>query len=208
ASERQGTVDAGIVERMADAKRKQGLAEAEVTKEKAFAEAAGIENKAEAMKKLDGVGKDHEEFKLLLAKDRDIALAGINIHKDIAMAQAGVLGEALKSARIDIVGGETMFFQNIVNQISNARGFDRLINESEHATDIKNALLGEGDENLVDRIRGLAQKYNISSNDIKNLTISGLLMKLQANSSDADKSSILDLSRLANSLGLGGKKLG
>ncbi|MET0243208.1 MAG: hypothetical protein ABW174_07055 [Flavitalea sp.] len=208
AAERQGMVDASVVEKMADARRKQGLAEAEVTKEKAFAEASGIEHKADAMKKLDGVGKEHEEFKLLLAKDRDVALAQINIHKDIAVAQSEVLATALKSARIDIVGGETMFFQNIVNQISNARGFDRLIDESAHATDIKNALLGEGDENLVDRIRGLAQKYNISSNDIKNLTISGLLMKLQANSSDADKSSILDLSRLANSLGLGGKKLG
>ena len=92
ASERQGTADAGIVEKMADARRKQGLAEAEVTKEKAFAEAAGIEHKADAMKKLDGVGKDHEEFKLLLAKDRDIALAGINIHRDIAMAPGWCVG--------------------------------------------------------------------------------------------------------------------
>ncbi|MHA4844581.1 hypothetical protein ACX0G7_10475 [Flavitalea antarctica] len=212
ASERQGSVDAGIVERMADARRKQGLAEAEVTKEKAFAEAAGIENKAEAMKKLDGVGKDHEEFKLLLAKDRDIALAGINIHKDIAMAQAGVLGEALKSARIDIVGGETMFFQNIVNQISNARGFDRLINESEHATDIKNALIGDGNGNgdghLLERIKAFATKYNVSTNDLKNLTISAVLMKMQANSSDSDLPAIMDLGKLANSLGLGNKKLG
>jgi flotillin len=213
ASERQGAVDAGIVERMADARRKQGLAEAEVTKEKSFAEAAGIEQKADAMKKLDGVGKDHEEFKLLLAKDRDIALAGINIHKDIAMAQAGVLGEALKSARIDIVGGETMFFQNIVNQISNARGFDRLINESEHATDIKNALIGNGNGNgngdghLLERIKAFATKYNVSTNDLKNLTISGVLLKMQANSSDADLPSIMDLGKLAQNLGLSNKKL-
>jgi flotillin len=214
ASERQGTADAGIVEKMADARRKQGLAEAEVTKEKAFAEAAGIEHKADAMKKLDGVGKDHEEFKLLLAKDRDIALAGINIHKDIAMAQAGVLGEALKSARIDIVGGETMFFQNIVNQISNARGFDRLINESEHATDIKNALIGDGNGNgngdghLLERIKAFASKYNVSTNDLKNLTISGVLLKMQANSSAADLPSIMDLGKLAQNLGLSNKKLG
>ena len=67
----------------------------------------------------------------------------IHIQKDIADAQADVLAEALKSANIDIVGGETMFFQNIVNQISNARGFDRLIDESENATQIKTALLGD-----------------------------------------------------------------
>ncbi len=144
AMERQGLVDASVIEKVAEAKRKEGLTQAEVAKEKALAEAAGIQEKAEAMKKLDGVGKDHEEFKLMLAKDKEIALAQINIQKDIANAQAMILAEALKSANIDIVGGETMFFQNIVNQVSNAKGFDRLINESENATQIKTALLGEG----------------------------------------------------------------
>jgi len=110
AAERQGMVDATIIEKIAEAKRKEGLAQAEVTKEKALAEAAGIHEKAEAMKSLDAVGKDHEEFKLLLTKEKDIALAQINIQKDIAEAQAMVLGEAMKSAKIDIVGGETMFF--------------------------------------------------------------------------------------------------
>jgi uncharacterized membrane protein YqiK len=209
ATERQGIVDANVVEKMAEARRKEGLTQAEVTKEKALAEAAGIEEKAEAMKKLDAVGKDHEEFKLLLAKEKDIALAQINIQKDIADAQAMVLGDALKSARIDIVGGETMFFQNIVNQISNAKGFDRLINESENATQIKTALLGDGSNSgdLMERIRGFADKYNISTNDIKNLTISSLILKMQQQSSEGDRSSLLNLANLASSLGISNKKL-
>ncbi len=209
ATERQGIVDATVVEKMAEAKRKEGLTQAEVTKEKALAEAAGIEEKAEAMKKLDAVGKDHEEFKLLLAKEKDIALAQINIQKDIADAQAMVLGDALKSARIDIVGGETMFFENIVKQISNAKGFDRLINESENATQIKTALIGDGSNSgdLMERIRGFADKYNISTNDIKNLTISSLILKMQQQSSEGDRSSLLNLANLANSLGISNKKL-
>ncbi|RYY60476.1 MAG: flotillin family protein [Chitinophagaceae bacterium] len=208
ALERQGMVDAGVVEKMAEARRKEGLAEAEITREKAFAEAAGISEKAEAMKKMDGVGKEHEEFKLVLQKDKEIALAHISINKDIAVAQADVLGTALKTAKIDIVGGETMFFQNIVNQISNAKGFDRLINESENATAIKNALLGDSEGgNPLERIRNFAEKYKISSNDLKNLTISGLILKMQSNSSDDDRNSLLDLSRIANSLGLANKKL-
>jgi flotillin len=209
ATERQGIVDATVVEKMAEAKRKEGLTQAEVTKEKALAEAAGIEEKAEAMKKLDAVGKDHEEFKLLLTKEKDIALAQINIQKDIADAQAMVLGDALKSARIDIVGGETMFFENIVKQISNAKGFDRLINESENATQIKTALIGDGSNSgdLMERIRGFADKYNISTNDIKNLTISSLILKMQQQSSEGDRSSLLNLANLANSLGISNKKL-
>src|SRR5688572_4957839 len=210
AAERQGIVDATVVEKMAEAKRKEGLSQAEVTKEKASAEASGIQEKAEAMKKLDAVGKDHEEFKLLLSKDKEIALAQINIQKDVAEAQAMVLGEALKSANIDIVGGETMFFQNIINQVSNAKGFDRLINGSENATQIKTALLGNGengDGDLLTRIRDFATKYNITSNDIKNLTISSLILKLQQKSSDDDRPMLLNLANLANSLGLSNRKL-
>ena len=209
AAERQGIVDATVIEKVAEAKRKEGLTQAEVTREKALAEAAGIQEKAEAMKKLDTVGKDHEEFKLLLAKEKDIELAHINVKKHIAEAQATILGEALKSARIDIVGGETMFFNNIVNQISNAKGFDRLINESENATQLKTALLGDGENSgdLLDRIKGFAEKYNITSNDIKNLTISSLILKMQQKSSDEDKPSLLSLANLATSLGLANKKL-
>lgn len=209
ATERQGVIDANVIEKLAEAKRKEGLAQAEVTKEKALAEAVGIEEKAEAMKKLDAVGKDHEEFKLLLQKEKDIALAQINIQKDIAEAQADVLGSALKSANIDIVGGETMFFQNIVNQISNAKGFDRLINESENATQIKTALLGDGSNSgdLMERIKNFAEKYNVSTNDLKNLTISSILLKMQQNSSDADRPTLLNLANLASSLGLSNKKL-
>ena len=209
AAERQGTVDATVIEKIAEAKRKEGLAEAEVVKEKALAEAAGIEEKAEAMKKLDAVGKDHEEFKILVKKDLDIALAQVNIQKDIAQSQADVLGTALKTAKIDIVGGETMFFEHIVNQISNAKGFDRLINESENATQIKTALLGDGSGSgdLMERIANFAEKYNVSTNDLKNLTIASLLLKLQSNASADDKPGITNLANLVNSLGISNKKL-
>jgi flotillin len=146
----------------------------------------------------------------LLAKEKEIGLAQINIQKDIAEAQAMVLGEALKSANIDIVGGETMFFQNIINQVSTAKGFDRLINESENATQIKTALLGDGENgggDLLTRIRDFAAKYNVTTNDIKNLTISSLILKLQQKSSEEDRPLLLNLANLATSLGLSNRKL-
>ena len=68
----------------------------------------------------------------------------------------------MKSAKIDIVGGETMFFENIVKQVSNAKGFDHLIDNSKHATDIKNALIDEdGGGDLAGKVRSLADKYGI-----------------------------------------------
>lgn len=223
ANERQGIVDALVIEKKAlaeaaglkakaEAERELGLSEATVIKEKAMAEASGIEEKAEAMKKLDGVGKEHEEFKLRLNKELQVDLAHINIQKDIADAQANVIGEALKAAKIDIVGGETMFFDQIVNQITRAKGFDRLVNHSENISEIKDAILGEGGEsreNLLDRIKGFADKYGISSEDIKNLTVAGLLIELQKRSDDSgEKGLFSNLMLMAKNMGLSDKKLG
>ncbi|WP_026978590.1 flotillin family protein [Flavobacterium tegetincola] len=223
ANERQGIVDAVIVEKMAVAEaagmtakatssRDLGFAEAEVIREKALAEATGIEEKANAMKKLDGVGKEHEEFKLRLNKELQVDLAHINIQKDIADAQASVIGEALKAAKIDIVGGETMFFDQIVGQITRAKGFDRLVNSSENITEIKEAILGESaleGGNLMERVKGFADKYGISSEDIKNLTVSGLLLELQRRSNDDSEQGLFsNLMTMAKNMGLTDKKLG
>ncbi|MGV8992699.1 MAG: flotillin family protein [Flavobacterium sp.] len=223
ANERQGIVDAVVVEKMAlaeavgmkakaEASKELGFAEASVIREKALAEATGIEEKANAMKKLDGVGKEHEEFKLRLNKELQVDLAHINIQKDIADAQASVIGEALKAAKIDIVGGETMFFDQIVGQITRAKGFDRLVNSSENITEIKEAILGDGtmdSGNLMERIKVFTDKYGISSEDIKNLTISGLLIELQNRSNDESEQGLFsNLMSMAKNLGLTNKKLG
>ncbi|TWP27706.1 flotillin family protein [Apibacter muscae] len=220
ADEQKGIVDAGIIERTAkaeaqgieakaEAKRKEGLAEAEVIKQKALSEAEGITEKAEAMKKLDGVGKDHEEFKLKLQKEKEVELAHIHVQKDIADAQAKVLGEAMKTAKIDIVGGESTFFENIVNQISRAKGFDKLVEESKTITEIKESLLGDGngEGDLHERIRHFAEKFNISSEDIKNLSIASLIFKMQQNAGAEDQSTLGNLSNLVKNLGLSNKKL-
>ncbi|WP_422082830.1 flotillin family protein [Ulvibacterium sp.] len=221
ASERQGTVEALIIEKKAKAEatgieakaeaiKKEGLAEAEVIKEKAIADAAGIEEKANAMKKLDGVGKEHEEFKLRLEKELQVDLAHINIQKEIADAQASVLSEGLKAANIDIVGGESMFFDQIVGQITRAKGFDRLVQHSEQVQDIKDAILGSEDVagNLLDRIKEFAVQYDISSEDLKNLSVAGLLLQLKSKTTSNEEGNMFDnLLNLAKSLGLGNKKL-
>jgi len=221
AMERQGLLEANVIEKKAfaeaagigaraEAMKKEGLAEADVIREKALAEAAGIEEKAEAMKKLDGVGKEHEEFKLRLNKEMQVELAEINIQKDIANAQASVLGEALRAANIDIVGGETMFFDKIVGQITKSKGFDRLVDHSTHITDIKDAIIGNGgDGKLLDRIKDFADKYGISSETLRDLTVSSLLLELQNKVSDKkDRGLLSELGALASQFGLGSKKLG
>jgi uncharacterized membrane protein YqiK len=221
ANERQGIVDALIIEKKAiaeakgieanaDAKRKDGLAEAEVIKEKALADARGIEEKADAMKKLDGVGKDHEEFKLKLDKELQIELANVNIQKDIANAQANVISEALKSANIDIVGGETMFFEQIMGQITRSKGFDRLVNHSENIQEVKDAILTSDkvEGNLLDKVKNMADRFGISSEDIKNLSIANLLLKMNKKAdSEEDNNLLTNLLNMAKGMGIENKKL-
>jgi uncharacterized membrane protein YqiK len=222
AHEREGIVEALIIEKKAKAEaagieakaaaiQKQGMAEAAVIKEKALADAAGIEEKANAMKKLDGVGKEHEEFKLRLNKELQVDLAEINIQKEIADAQASVIGEALKAANIDIVGGETMFFDQIVGQITRAKGIDRLTKHSDNIQEVKNAILGSNDVkgNLLEKVRDFADKYNVSTEDLKNLSVASILMDLKSKTSDNEESNLFsNLMNLAKGLGLSDKKLG
>ena len=123
---------------------KYGAAEAQVMRAKGNAEAEAVAAKAEAMKKLDGVGKEHEEFKLQLEKRLKVELAEIGIQKDIAAEQAKVLAEALKSAKIDIVGGDGAFFDNLINAITRGKQVDRFVDNSQHVQRIASHLSGDG----------------------------------------------------------------
>jgi len=213
--EKKAIAEAKGVEAKAEAIRKQGLAEAEVLgekgsteakilEEKLVAEAKGVEQKAMAMKKLDGVGKDHEEFKLKLEKEKEIELASINIQQSIAEAQAKVLAEAFKNANIDIVGGELTFVDNIMNAINRGKSVDRMLDNSRHLTDIKTSLLGNGNGGgLFSKIKHLMVKTGISTGDIKNLTITALLMKIRENvSDDNDQDTISKLMKSVKDLGI------
>lgn len=201
AAERQGIVESIVIEKKAEAERKEGIAQAEVIKEKAFAEAAGITEKAEAMKKLNDAGKDHEEFRLTLAKEKEVELAHISIQKDIAQAQAGVLAEAFKSAKIDIVGGDNTFFDNVVRQVSAGKGLDKFISHSENATLVKENLLGDG-ENIIGKVMGMVDKYNISSEDIKNMSIASLIFKLNGVADQQEKGLLSRAMDMAKHLGI------
>jgi flotillin len=125
-TERSMVAEAKGKEALAEALRREGTAEAEVMELKFAADAKGITQKAEAMKLFDGVGREHEEFKLRLNKDRDIELEGIAVQQRIAEAQASMIGKSLETAKIEIVGGDNKFFESIVGSITAGKQVDRL----------------------------------------------------------------------------------
>ncbi len=207
ANEQAGLKEANVLEQTAlaaakgktanaEATEREGLAEALTIESKLIAEAKGIEKKADAMKKLDGVGKDHEEFRLRLQKDKEVELAQIGIMAEIAGAQATVLSEALKSANIDIVGGEAVFFDKLMNAVTQAKTIDGLVNKSSVLSDLKNNLLDGEDGNVIDKVKGLVQQIGLKSDDIKNLSIAALLLKMNDATDDNSVKGVIN--RLMN----------
>ena len=202
-----GLAQAKVIEATAEAEEKKGLAEAAVMAEKFAVDAGGIEQKADAMKKLDGVGKEHEEFKLKLGKEKEIKLAAIHTQKDIAEAQAKVISEALKAANIDIVGGETMFFDQIVSAVTKGKSLDRLVNNSQVIGNIKDTFFNAGTGgNFKTKLRHFMDQFGMNAEDVKNLSLSALLLKMMNMAKDDGTKGIINqLSGVSEALGIADK---
>ncbi len=200
----KGLAEAEVIRERAEAEKEKGMADAHVLLEKANAEAEGIDRKAKAMKTFNDAGKDHEEFKLRLDKDLQIELAGINIQKDIADAQAEILSEALRNANIDIVGGEQVFFDKIVGAITQGKSIDRTTDNSEILSEIRAQLLDPNGQSLVAQVRSIFQESGIKTDDIRNLSVAVFLNRLMQNTEDPVKrSSLQQMLDLARKSGIG-----
>jgi uncharacterized membrane protein YqiK len=220
AVEKQGTAEAVVIQKKlvaeaegqkakADAIQKQGTAEADVMHQKFSAEAKGIEEKAEAMKLFDGVGREHEEFKLRLNKDKDIEIAAIAAQEEIARQQAEVVGSALKTARIDIVGGETQFFEKIVDSIKAGKAVDRWVHNSEVLSDVKNTFFsGESNGDFRASLRQFTDQFGLSFEDVKDMSVAALIGKMLLDAEDESTTTGLKrLQRFLKSAGLSEKKV-
>lgn len=189
ATEKTGTAEANVLQKKAEAEasglvaraaavEKEGTAEAQVMQLKYTAEANGIQEKAEAMKLFDSVGREHEEFKLALQKEKDIEIAAIQTQQYIAEAQAGIVGEALKTARIDIVGGESTFFDQIVGSVKAGKAVDRFVHNSETVTDIKQTFFNGDPDYFRNKLVNFASQFSISFEDAKDLSVTALIAKM------------------------------
>lgn len=192
----KGDVQAEITQSQAEAEaegtKDRELAVASGIEAKGLAEAKAIEEKAKAMKLLHEAGQQHEEFRLRLAKERDIELAAIQVERDIAQAHSEVVGEALKNAKIDLVGGENDFFQKIVRAVGTGKAVDRLVQNSRTVSDIKETFFQGDPAHFKSQIRTWVDEFGITSNDLKNLTTSALLLQLMSSAGDRPLRGILE----------------
>lgn len=181
-----GLAEAQVTLEKAVALEKEGTAEAKVIELKFEADAKGITQKAEAMKLFDGVGKEHEEFKLRLHKEKDVEIAGIDAQRQIAEAQAQMVAESLRSAKIDIVGGDSKFFDSIVNSITAGKQVDRIVDNSEVLTDVKETFFNGDPAQFKAEINRYIDMFGVTSEDVKNLSVAALIGQMMGLTNDKE----------------------
>ncbi|MFJ8079262.1 flotillin family protein [Streptomyces sp. NPDC096205] len=182
----------------AEGARAKALAEAVSIGEKLKAEAAGLTEKAAAMAALDEASRGHEEYRLRLEAEKDIRLAGLDVQRQVAEAQATVLATGLENADINIVGGESVFFDRLVGAIALGKGVDGFMQHSETAQALAKPWMDGTSSFTGDLSRMLG---SVSTSDVQNLTVSALLMKLM-NGGGGNAGQVQQLLDRAGELGL------
>ncbi|MGW4163441.1 flotillin family protein [Streptomyces sp. NPDC004788] len=166
----------------AEGAREMALSEAMGISEKLLAEAAGLTEKAAAMAALDEASRGHEEYRLRLAAEKEIRLAGLDAQRQVAEAQATVLATGLEHADINIVGGESVFLDRLVQSVSLGRSVDGFMDHSQTARTLAGPWLNGDGSFTEDLTRVLG---SLSTADVQNLSVSALLAKVM-------KSGVLD----------------
>ncbi|MFE0423508.1 SPFH domain-containing protein [Streptomyces sp. NPDC058953] len=204
----EGLAAVAVREKEADAVEKAGRAEAVAMAERLKAEADGVRDrmaaeatgltaKAAAMAALDEASRTHEEYRLRLEAEKDIRLAGLETQRTVAEAQAQIIATGLENADIDIVGGESVFFDRLVGAVSLGKGLDGFVENSSTVRQLAGPWL-DGSASFPDDLKSLLG--SVSTADVQNLTVSAFLTKLMRGTPDDAR--IGHLLEAARSLGL------
>ena len=199
AEEKMQLIEAKVV-------REKGLAEAETIREKLKGEAAGLAEKAEAMKVLDEASRTHEEFRLRLEVEKDVELAKVDVQRQVAEAQAEVIAEGLKAANIDIVGGESIFFDRLMNAVTMGKSVDAFIDKSETSQKLLGDYL-DGESSFTEDVRDVLTRPAASSADLRNLTLAGFLNHLSKGSEGDKQIKLEQLAEVVERMGVDDVKL-
>ncbi|MFJ8047427.1 SPFH domain-containing protein [Streptomyces luteogriseus] len=206
-TEKAGRAEAAATEARlraeAEGAQARALADAAAIGEKLKAEAEGLTKKAAAMAALDDASRGHEEYRLRLQADKEIRLAGLDMQRQVAEAQATVLATGLENADINIVGGESVFFDRLMSSIALGKGVDGFVQHSETVQALAGPWL-DGTAGFTDDLSRMLG--SLSTADVQNLTVSALLMKLMK-TGGTDSGQLQQLLDKAGELGLADKPL-
>lgn len=200
ATEKMGSAEASVV-------RQKGAAEGEALRDRLRGEAEGLKDKAEAMKALDDHTRRHEEFRIRLEMEKEVQLADIDNRRQIAEAQAALVGKGLEHAKIDIVGGESIFFDRLVGAISAGRATDAFVERSGTTRTLMKEYL-DGDGNFAADLKDVLERPALGSGDLSNLSLAAFLHGMIGNASGKKQQLLSQLLEAARQLGIEDEALG
>lgn len=174
-------------------------AEAGVLEKRMLAEASGLTAKATAMQALHGDAREHEEFRIRIENERQIALEQIKARVQMTEHQAKVMAEAMANADIKIVGGDGQFFDRFVKAVSIGTSIDGVVDSS---AVIKGLTNGNGSK-LLDDVKAMAR----AATGAGTTTISNLLGNLMIKADDSTKRKLAALLEQAKQLGVDDDKV-
>ncbi len=175
AAKKRGLAEVAVREAEADAIEKQGHANAVAVEEKMLAEAKGLHEKAAAMAKMNESTRSHEEYRLGLQAKVDVAKVQVDAHVQVAERNAAILAEAMKSAKIQIVGGDGGFFDRFVKAVSVGQGIDATVMNSEVLQTVGKQYL-DGDRSLPEDVTKVLSQWG--TGDVANLSLANFLSSL------------------------------
>ena len=112
------------------------------------------------------------------------------------------MGDALKAARIDIVGGDGEFFDQITSAVKGGKAIDRFVYNSKVATDIKETFFDGNAEYFKDQLQELISQFNLDPDGVKDLSIAALIAKMMGmadtNEIRSQLASLLSIAGTAN----------
>ncbi len=97
-----GFAQAKVAEANAEAARVAGHAEGEASEARLKGEAAGLAEKAVAMKELEGVGQEYDLEVKRIEREENVRMASVAAQRDLGIKQAEAMAAALQTADIDI----------------------------------------------------------------------------------------------------------
>ena len=199
-----GLAEVEVKQADAEAVKALGAAEGEATQAKLAGEGAGLQAKAEGVGAMTAAGQDHEEFRLRLDTEKEVALAGVNATAEVAKSAAAALGESLSNADMKIVSDESIV-ERILSAAGHGQAIDGFIGSSQGASRLLKPYL-EGDANLVQDVA--AGVGGVGASGIRDLTIAEFVARLGGRLGDGDGSALIEqLKTAVESSGMSGTSI-
>lgn len=198
-----GLAEVEVKQADAEAVKALGAAEGAATRSKLEGEGEGLSAKAEGVGAMTAAGQEHEEFRLRLETDKEVALAGVTAKADVAKSAAAALGEALSNADMKIVSDESIV-ERILSAAGHGQAIDGFIGSSDSAQRLLKPYL-DGDSNLVQDVA--AGVGGVGAAGIRDLTIAEFVSRLGGRL-DGDSALIDQLKAAVESSGLSAENVG